>query len=124
MSPGCVRRRPSATLEIQRRNLRFCRSANRVLLLLEDRQDVAGWILEPGDVWTVGPEHPTVVLFDGGVAFEAHPPGGQRVDGLVDGVYLEVQHGEVGWGRVGLWVDQRVASVRVVQPHESVLLGG
>jgi hypothetical protein len=61
------------------------------LMLLEDGQHVAGWILEPGDVGTLLAEDAPFVLFRFFVAFEAHATRRQRLDGLVDVVYLEVR---------------------------------
>src|SRR2546430_3276405 len=92
------------------------------LPLLQNGQHVAGRVLEPCDVRTVGAEHALVVLLQATEALQPHAPGGERLDGLVDVVHLEVQHGVTRRRRVRLLVDQRVPATSQTQPQQAVLL--
>src|SRR4029453_80286 len=88
------------------------------LCLLQHRQDVAGGILEPGDVRAAvlgQAAHPPLLVLGA-------PAAAQPVDGRVDVIDLEVEDGVVGGGVVGLAVDERVAALGVLQREQVVLL--
>src|SRR5262249_5874369 len=96
----------------------------RALPLLQHRQDVAGRVGEPGDIWPPTSADALLVLRGVRVAQQPHSPGGQLVHRLVDVIDREIQD-RVGRGRViGLGVDERVPAARQVQRHQPVLLRG
>src|SRR5215475_1565499 len=66
------------------------------LALLKDGEDVAGGVLEPGDVRAARPVDALVVLADAVVALEADAAAGELVHGRVDVVHLEVEDGVGG----------------------------
>jgi hypothetical protein len=86
---------------------------------LQDGEDVAGWVLEPGDVGAADPVDALVVLAEAVILLQLDASAGQFVDGRVDIIDGEVED-RVGRGRViGLGVDQRVpaaARCRVSRP--------
>jgi hypothetical protein len=90
---------------------------------LENGQNVACGVPEPGDVWPFAAEDPPRVLFHAFVSLEADAPLCERVNGGVDVVDLEVEDREGRWVGVGLLVDERVTPASEVEPHEAVLLG-
>src|SRR4029453_324212 len=96
------------------------------LCLLQHRQDVAGGILEPGDVRAAvlrqAAHHALLVLGHPLGALELPPGGAQPGEGRVDVIDLEVEDRVVGGGVVGLAVDERVAALGVVQREQGVLL--
>src|ERR1035441_1605229 len=69
---------------------------------LEDGQDVAGRVLEPGDVRAAGPVDALGVLAEAFVLFHLDPTADEFADSRVDVVHLEVEDGEVGRGDLRL----------------------
>src|SRR5580692_9811474 len=90
---------------------------------LQDGEDVAGRVLEPGDVGAAGPVDALVVLAAAVIFLQLDAPADQFVHGRVDVIDGEVED-RVGRRRVvGLGVDQRVAAAGQVQGQQAVLLG-
>src|ERR687887_575752 len=90
--------------------------------VLDDGQDVAGRVLEPGDLGAAGGAHdPLLVLGEAVVALEANPPRGQLVDGLVDVVDREVEDRVGGRREVGAEVHHDVAAAARLHLQHAVL---
>src|SRR5499427_6718207 len=97
------------------------RGPRSALADLDDRQDVAGRVLEPGDERAALAVDPLGIYEV--VMFELDSAGGERVDRGLDVVYREVEDGERGRRVVRLGVDDRVPPAGNVQGEHSVLLG-
>jgi rod shape-determining protein MreB len=91
--------------------------------VLEDGQDVARGVGEPGDERSAASADALGVLVYPLVTLEVHAPADQFVDGRVDVLDQEVEDGVRGRRVVGLRVDQRVAVASQVQREQTVLLG-
>src|SRR5919106_2013367 len=92
----------------------------RCLLLPEDRQYVAGRVLEPRDVRPLPAGDALLVLLEAVVALKAHAAARKLVDGTLDVVHLEVQDRVGGRGVVGFHVDERVSVAGEMQRHKAV----
>src|SRR5579871_2576480 len=95
---------------------------SRWLAVLQDGQDVARRIGEPGDERAAAPADALGVLLRPLVAFEPYASPGQLVDGRVDVLDPEVEDGEAGRNVIGLRVDQRVPAAGQPQREQAVQL--
>src|SRR6476646_6609213 len=97
----------------------------RALVVLEDGEDVAGRIREPGDPRPDRRARDTpLVLVEPVVPLDRDSALRERIDGGVDVVDREVQHRVVARDQIGLRIDQRVTSTRKVQREKRPVFVG
>jgi hypothetical protein len=87
---------------------------------LQDGEDVAGRVLEPGDVGAAGSVDALVVLAGAVIFLQHYAPADQFVDGRVDVIDGEVEDREGRGGVIGLGVDQRVPAAGQVQGQQAL----
>src|SRR5215207_5793294 len=98
------------------------RRGRRAWLLLDDRQDVARRVLEPGDRRALAAEDAPLVLLEALVALEDHAALGQGVHGRLDVVDREVEDRVGRRDVVRLGVDHDLPVAGEPQVEQAVLL--
>src|SRR2546427_633688 len=93
-------------------------------LLLDDRQDVAGGVLDPRDHRPPAAEDPFAVRLElTFVALEAHAAVGEPVHGLLNIVDWEIQNGERCRSMVRLGIDEYRRAAGKVQLQQAMVFG-